>query len=152
MLEREDGVFVRLNLDSLTATAPPGAESSIDWRTASGSPVDVFGTEGDENGVIQAPRATTKVCGCARDDLHRSASRRDLFQLAVGKEGNPAAVRGPHGILGVLSSSELAGSHTIDGSHPQHLLGSRPLHAEHHGMTVGGNSKRWNVDRGVDRA
>ncbi|WP_437595196.1 RICIN domain-containing protein [Sorangium sp. So ce590] len=52
MLEREDGVFVRLDLDSLTATATPGAEPSIDWRTASGSPVDVFGTEGDDGTIV----------------------------------------------------------------------------------------------------
>ncbi|WP_437276408.1 RICIN domain-containing protein [Sorangium sp. So ce375] len=52
MLERGDGVFVRLNLDSMTDTAPPGEESSIDWRTASGSPVDVFGTEIDDGTIV----------------------------------------------------------------------------------------------------
>ncbi|WP_437604618.1 RICIN domain-containing protein [Sorangium sp. So ce834] len=51
MLEREDGEFVRLNLDSMTE-APQGAEAPIDWRTASGSPVDVFGTEADDGTII----------------------------------------------------------------------------------------------------
>ncbi|WP_437805192.1 RICIN domain-containing protein [Sorangium sp. So ce1078] len=50
MLEREDGVFVRLNLDTMTASAD--AESPIDWRTASGSPVDVFGTETDDGTLV----------------------------------------------------------------------------------------------------
>ncbi|MGK3993282.1 RICIN domain-containing protein [Sorangium sp. So ce1024] len=48
LLELEDGTFVRLNLDSMTEA--PGAEPT-DWRTASGSPVDVFGVAGDDGSI-----------------------------------------------------------------------------------------------------
>ncbi|HTN82076.1 MAG TPA: hypothetical protein VL242_00255, partial [Sorangium sp.] len=51
MLEREDGTLVRLNLGAMTEEASPGGESPTDWRTASGSPVDVFGVEGDDGSI-----------------------------------------------------------------------------------------------------
>ncbi|AUX25700.1 exported protein with lectin-like C-terminus [Sorangium cellulosum] len=51
MLQREDGTYVRLNLDAMREATPSGAEPPIDWRTASGSPVEVFGRENDDGSI-----------------------------------------------------------------------------------------------------
>ncbi|WP_437741000.1 RICIN domain-containing protein [Sorangium sp. So ce1504] len=77
MLEREDGVFVRLDLGSMTDTAP-GAEPSIDWRTASGSPVDVFGTETGDGTIMVATMRPAEGIGELTNALVTTGTKRVL--------------------------------------------------------------------------
>jgi Ricin-type beta-trefoil lectin domain-like len=51
MLEGTDGQYVSLNVDHLRQSSASGTAAPIDWSTASGSPVDVFGTK-NANGSI----------------------------------------------------------------------------------------------------
>lgn len=51
LLERDDGTYVRLNLDTMAEVTSPGADPPTDWRTASGSPVEVFGRENDDGSI-----------------------------------------------------------------------------------------------------
>ena len=60
-----------------------------------------------ENGVSCTPRGTAEVVDGLVDDFHGSAGGGNLLQRPVGEEANPAAVRRPERILGVLGSGQL---------------------------------------------
>jgi Ricin-type beta-trefoil lectin domain len=51
MLEGTDGQYARLNLEHIRQTSASDAASPIDWRSASGSPVDVFGTKNADGSI-----------------------------------------------------------------------------------------------------
>src|SRR5262245_61030739 len=50
-LKQGDGTYVGLNLDHMEETTWPGSDRKIDWRTAGGSPVEVFGTRNDDGSI-----------------------------------------------------------------------------------------------------
>src|SRR5262245_43520605 len=101
-----------------------------------------------KDGVVRSPRTATE--GSAFSDyLCEPTGGRDLLQFACGEETDPAAVRGPKWIFGILSSGEFACADLLHGSDPEHGSGSWSLRAEHQSTSVGRKSKFGDVDRGV---
>src|SRR5271169_5530147 len=77
----------------------------------------------EDDAAVCTPRAPERVRNI-REHLRGSSGDGNFLKLSFGKKTDPAAVQRPKRKLGLLRPGQWAGCHLIDGTQPDHGIGS----------------------------